>query len=146
MFQTDDSWESHSNLQVLRSLLGKPGLRQYPLVDVPLNVPLFHVDILFKGEGVALDMWERFICYDLATTAELIEQDEVVDAIVGMQTKFIRERGYEIHKIVQMQCASIGVYERIYSCVCENGLKFHDHPTRVVDKDTASIRIILPRI
>jgi len=144
MFQTDDSWESHSNLQVLRSILGKPGLRQYPLINVPLNVPLFHVDILFKGEGVELDIWERFICYDLATTAELIEQDEVADAMVSMQTKFVRQDGYEIHRVVEIRCVSARDNRRAYSCICENGLYLEDHSIHEADKNSANVRIILP--
>jgi hypothetical protein len=138
MFQTEDSWESQSNLQVLRSISGKPGLRQYPLIAVPVNVPLFHVDVLFKGEGADLDMWERFICYDLATTAELIEQEDVVDIRVSMQTQFVR-------KVVEIKCVSVRKDARAYSCICENGSGFEDHLLHKADLNAGCVRTILPR-
>lgn len=145
MFQAEDSWESQSNLQVLRSISGNPGLRQYPLIAVPLNVPLFHVDVLFEGEGADLDIWERFICYDLATTAELIEQEDVADIRVCMQTQFVRGHAYKIRKVVEIKCISVRKDTRAYSCICEDGSGFEDHFLQKDDLNVGCVRTIFPR-
>jgi hypothetical protein len=69
-FLTEDAWEVHDS--ILKSFQGE-GCRLFPCVEVGLNSPLWHLDLLTSAGG-DVDYWRRFILtsieHAVATLAE----------------------------------------------------------------------------
>jgi len=145
MFQVENSWESHSNVEVLRTLFERPGLKRYPLVELSANVQLLHVNLLFKGDGVELDLWQRFICCDLVSVADLIENEDVEDIKIYMQTALSRDKPFVISEIVEFSRFSVDDQTCGYSCLCKNGSRLEQHAAIEIDPAIIKTHHVFPR-
>jgi hypothetical protein len=77
VFQVDDSWESKRGEKIFRLLLQRPGLRQYPIVEVPIESSVLHITILSSGNEPQTPKWSRYLCTSLAVTLDLVTQKNV---------------------------------------------------------------------
>lgn len=124
MFHTEAAWEEAFESEVLRSLLSQPGLRRYPLVELSTNVRIFHVDILFSGEGGDLGLWNRFICANQITLIELIEQNEFLDMSISVQTPRTGGKQYSIALVTEIVEALGSCGDKFYLFKCADGSTF----------------------
>lgn len=144
MFQIDTSWEALSSSQVLRALFGTVNLKQYSVVEIKNNVCLFHVDVLFAGEGVELGLWERFVCADLVSTADLIQQELVREVAVHVQTPFSRDKPYQLLRVVEFNRIFDDQQNYGYSCLCDNGFRIQQFRSIEVDPNLVQTSSLFP--
>ncbi len=124
MFHTEAAWEESFGSEVLRSLLSQPGLRRYSLVELSTNVRIFHVDILFSGEGKDLELWNRFICANQVTLVELIEQNEFSDITISVQTPRAGGEQYSIVLVTEIAEVLDVFGDKFYLFKCADGSMF----------------------
>jgi hypothetical protein len=98
MLQTDESWECFS---ALSAIFNQPGLRSYRFVEVAINIPLFHLDLVLLGDEETGHAWSRFICYQLADVLSVIGRCDVANARISIQTPR-KGDGYTFFSISQV--------------------------------------------
>jgi hypothetical protein len=87
MFQTDQAWETVGASNIVRALMRRPGLRQYPLVEISTDMPILHVDVKCKSETDGCEMTSRYLCMSAAVVLDIVRNDEVKDASVILQLR-----------------------------------------------------------
>lgn len=124
MFQTDEIWEDVEGATVLRKLANLPGLRQYWCVEVPLNLQLFHVDILSGLAGQR--SWSRFMFDDVRRILPILSGYRSSDVRVSMQTRRIDRVGYKILRITKILVGVISDGVENFAFVDDEGARYYE--------------------
>lgn len=131
MFQVDDAWELTNERDILRLLFNQPGLRRHPLVEVVDNPPIFHLDVMFTGEAEELGFWARFLGADLATVVRFIEENEIAQSRISVQTAISHTNEYRIQRV-----------GKIYECHRPDGITYFQYESvddvSIIDSSNAS--------
>lgn len=102
MFQTDVQWEESSNIEFFRSLMQRPGLRRYSMVELSVNCSIIHLDILHKAESIASGVYSRFQVLNLSAAVSALTQEDCIDAYVSIQVRDRETNTYTIYPIIQI--------------------------------------------
>lgn len=124
MLHTDDLWEDVDGAVVLRELTNQPGLRQFWCVEVPLNIQLFHVDILceFGTEAV----WSRFIFDNIRRVIPILRGNRPGCVQLSMQTRRRDYVGYKILPIRKVISGTITSGFENFAFICSNGVRYYE--------------------
>lgn len=102
MFQTNIQWEETSNIEFFRSLMQRPGLRRYSMVELSVNCSIIHLDIFHKAEPIASGVYSRFQVINFSAAVSALRQEECIDAHVSIQIRDRETNTYTIHPIIQI--------------------------------------------
>lgn len=102
MLQTKESWELKHRGEILGALFNEPGLRHYPCVELPVNVPIFHVEIVFSEQHPHDQCWSHFIFDEVQYVLQAIKRDDVVNVRISMQSKKFGAEEYDVTSIVEI--------------------------------------------
>jgi len=101
LFTTRVEWEIKD--PVLKALGKDESERTYPLIEIHLNVPLFHVDVLLPADEVnECQMWSRFLAHDIEHVKQLVKQKEVVEYSIYLETPCNSHNTVERHKVKKL--------------------------------------------
>lgn len=102
IFSTRAEWEIKDPM--LKALGQDESVRNYPFIEITLNVPLFHVDIRFPYEDEEITGWRRFIMQDIEHVKQLISQKEIIEYDIYLETpRDINNKGsVERHKVKRL--------------------------------------------
>lgn len=118
MFYAYKKSEDIEGMEVLSALLGRPGLRSYPFVELPLNTHLFHLDVApIDGER----MWQRFIFDALENVIEFLVAEKIRGFRIYVQTRRQGDADYQLKRIVEISEGSAVNGESAYIFSCSNG-------------------------
>lgn len=145
MFQTDESWEYPCRGQLLGGLFNQPGLRQYPCVEIPLNVQIFHVDIIFRDTYQDGQSWSRFIFDQMVDVVQIVERDDVIQARVSLQTSRCDDAEYSIRSIIEIVERKNVDGCKTYVFKCANNENYLDSFIEESESDLLEKRTIWPR-
>lgn len=121
MFQTDSKWErSDSAIEVIRSLTGRPDLRQYPIVEVAPGTLVFQVEILFRDGGAEEGLGTRYFCAGVEAVLNFLDFDKIADIRVNLLKKKARGSDYDFHVVKEIRKAACGNETKIF-CILEDG-------------------------
>ncbi|MES2128957.1 MAG: hypothetical protein V4463_16940 [Pseudomonadota bacterium] len=95
MFQTDDAWKARNSGAVGNTVHGL-GSQKYWCMELPLNLPIFHVDIGQYADGELV--WSRFQVMEIAHLEGFLAQNEFV-VRVSLQTRRSDSENYKIVRI-----------------------------------------------
>lgn len=116
MLQTDKSWEC---FDALGAIFNQPGLRTYRCVEVALNIPLFHLDLIFDCADEIGDVWSRHIYSQLADVLDVIRRSDVKRMLLSIQTPRLDD-GYRFFSVQQIILAKNSSGDSFYFYVGEN--------------------------
>ncbi|MBN1621445.1 MAG: hypothetical protein JW871_02510 [Endomicrobiales bacterium] len=107
IFTTEKEWEITNDFD--RSILGE-NIRKYPLIKIDLNSEFYHVDVLIKyeEEDGPVELWHRFIMHDLNHVKSLLNEKNIVDFNIFIETKKRRKNSLERHKVLKIKEIIIG--------------------------------------
>lgn len=138
MLHTDEKWEDIHGVAILRLLLKQPRLKRFRCMEVPLNVFLFHVDLLLVGGGANEKAWHRFIVDEVSDVLSLVADNETEKVRISMQSRRDDELTYEIHSVIQIIEVNLFLDQVAYHCVCKNGQRFYNTYREVKEEDVLS--------
>jgi len=98
MFEADNSWRC-SRLDVVQSIFPEHEIQRYRLIEISLNVQIFHVDILLEYGGESY--WSRYLFDAFDDVLRFINVDEVVKCNISLQSSRSDSGDYSIKKIVR---------------------------------------------
>jgi hypothetical protein len=126
MLQIDESWECTYSGNTLGSFMCQPGLRQFACVEIPLNVAIFHVDIVLRDKHEVGQSWSRFIVDDIENVLQLIQRDDTINVRISVQTNRSNNAEYKINSIVEIIEGISRDGRKHYMCRCENAENYAD--------------------
>ena len=145
MLQTNKSWELKSRGRLLSALYNEPGLRQYPCVEIPVNVCLFHVDVGLGEKHLADQPQFRFIFDELASVLQFAERDDVGDIRLSLQSRRSDSDEYAINSIVEIVEGKDRNGHKIHLYRCRNNISHIDSNTVESERDLSDKRTLWPR-
>lgn len=120
IFTTEAGWEIKDPM--LRALGQDKSVRNYSVIEIQGNVPLFHVDIRFycDEDKESLD-WRRFIMWKIEDVKQLVKQEWIIEYDVYLETprklnnRFSTER-HSVKKLSKIICGKnkYGCEELVY--------------------------------
>lgn len=116
MLQTDKSWEC---FDALGAIFNQPGLRTYRCVEVALNIPLFHLDLIFDCVDERGDVWSRLIYNQLTDVLDVIRRSDVKRMVLSIQTPRLDD-GYRFFSVKQIVLAKNSSGDSFYIYIGEN--------------------------
>lgn len=126
MFQTNVQWEELENIQFFRSLLQEPSLRRYSMVESSVNSPIFHLDMLMKGELMASNVYSRYQVLDLSAAVRAIIDNDCARARVSIQVRDNEKNSYAIYRITEIHEGTDENSKRILLYRRDNGQLYID--------------------
>jgi hypothetical protein len=93
-FLTEKEWELRD--PILRSLLGT-GARIYPCVEIELNGPLWHLDLLFSWPD-DITCWRRFILTSVEQVVAIVAEHKG-QCRIHFQDARVESKAYQIHHV-----------------------------------------------
>lgn len=145
MLQTDKSWECSHRGQLLGTIFDQPGLRCYPCVEIPVNLVLFHVDIVLRDNHRENESWSRFIFDELADVLRFIERENVAQVRLNLQTRMCENDEYTISSIAEIVEGKNRAGHKLYICICPSGKNYIDSFMEERESDLSDKRTIWPR-
>lgn len=145
MLQTNESWEYLQRGQILGALFNQPGLRQYPCVEIAVNVALFHVDIIFRDKHQEWQSWSRYIFTELPDVLRSIAGDGVVKVRVSLQTRRSDNDEYIISSIDEIVEGIDREGRKHLVFKCSNNENYIDSFFEESENDLSEKRTIWPR-
>lgn len=142
MLQTHKSWELESRGQLLGALFNQPGLRHYPCVEIPLNLHLFHIDVVFGEKPLDDQPWSRFIFDQLFDVLKFIERDDVVDLRMSLQSKRCGNEEYTMSQIIEILEGKNRDGHKTYLYKCSNHINHVDSHIVKSENELSEIRTI----
>ncbi len=102
IFTTRAEWEIKD--PTLKALGEDETTRTYPLIEIHLNVPIFHVDVLiWYDEDGGYSLWSRFITADIDLVKKLIKQDRITKYNIYLETpRDVHKDSLERHKVKKL--------------------------------------------
>jgi len=142
MLQIDEAWECTYSRNPLGSFMNQPGLRQFACVEIPLNVAIFHVDIVLRDKHEVGQSWSRFIVDDIENVLQLIQRDDTINVRISVQTNRSNNAEYKINSIVEIvECISSDGRKH-YICRCSNDPQYVDATIGEVEINLSEQRTI----
>lgn len=138
MFQTDDAWKAR-NSGAIRLDLNELGSRKYWCMELPLNLPLFHVDLGKEVDGELA--WSRYQVMEFDHVEEFLALDGFVVRL-SLQTRRSDVGNYEIVRITEILRANDGTGNVGYIYVDMNGQRHPDfrwHGDVILDSSSCTI-------
>lgn len=121
MFQTDDAWKAR-NSGAVGLHLNQRGSQKYSCMEIPLNLPIFHVDL---GEHAGGELvWSRYQVVEIVQVEEFLALDELVVRL-SLQTRRSDSDNYEIVRIKEILRSTDGAGNIGYVYIDTEG---RDHP------------------
>lgn len=126
MFHVDELWEHTSERDVWRNFLGQPGLLRFPVVEVPINMRVLHIQILVEQQAMHESYWRRFMCTSFMDALELFKAFENSGATMSCQSQHSDGESYVIEDISEILriTDSAGVVN--HYCVLDGGRTLPD--------------------
>jgi len=124
MFQTEDSWEESTNIDLLRSLFSQPGLRRHSIVEVADDIPIFHVDVIFSGEAAEHGFWTRLIFRDIALVIRFLYENDVAESRISIQSPKKYDDAYTISQVSKIYLHVSTSGQLVHVCEKRDGTKF----------------------
>lgn len=140
MLQTNESWECSHRGQLLGAIFGDPGLRYYPFVEIPVNLVLFHVDIVLRDNHRENESWSRFIFDELADVLRFIKRDDVVQMRLSLQSRMCENDDYTISSIAEIAEGKNRAGHKRYVCICPSGKNYVDSFMGETESDLSDMR------
>lgn len=124
MLHTDMLWEEIQGTALLREFTGRPGLRQYFCVEIPINLQLIHLDISTDfGDG---PKWSRYIFDDIRKVLPLLKENKRGRLRLSLQTRRLDQDDYKILRIREVVRGEIIPGWEHYAFICSNNLKYYE--------------------
>lgn len=142
MLQIDESWECTYSRNTLGYFMNQPGLRQFACVEIPLNVAIFHVDVVLRDKHEVGQSWSRFIVDDIENVLQLIQRDDAINVRISVQTNRSNDADYKINSIVEIVEGTSGDGRKHYICKCSNDQNCVDATIGEVEIDLSEQRTI----
>lgn len=99
MFEADDSWRC-SRSDILEGLFPQSGIQRYRLVEISLNVQIFHLDILIEScDGL---YWSRYLVDTFRDVLEFVNVAGISEYRVSVQSARSDASSYCIQEIQQV--------------------------------------------
>ena len=114
MFHVNASWENHSDRDAIRALMKQPGLLRFPIVELPLNIQLFHVALPFQRHEQP-GYWRRYICWNLSNAVQLLKGDESGNAKLTCQSPR-KDSGYDLREVSEVGLVIDAEGLEVYFC------------------------------
>jgi hypothetical protein len=146
MLQTKDSWEFKHRGKMLGALFNEPGLRQYPCVEVPLNIPFFHVEFVFNERHQSDQCWSHFIFDEIHYVLQAIEREDVVNVRISMQSKKFGAEEYDVSSIVEIVEGTDKNGRKAYLFRCSKNIIHIDSHMVESERDLSEKRTVWQRI
>ncbi len=121
MFQTDDAWKVR-NSGAVRLDVNQRGRQKYRCMEIPLNLPIFHVDLGERADGELV--WSRYQVVEIGHVEEFLDLDEVFVRL-SLQTRRSDSDNYEIVRIKEIHRSKDGAGNIGYVYIDTDG---RDHP------------------
>lgn len=102
IFKTRAEWEIKD--PVLKALGEDKSVRTYPFIEIDLNIPLYHVDILIPAdEKNECQIGRRFVMHNIEHVKDLIKQKKILDYNIYLETpRNINQNNIERHKVKKL--------------------------------------------
>ena len=142
MLQIDESWEQSYGGKTLGSFMNQPGMRQYSCAEIPLNVPLFHVDIVLRGKHEIGHSWSRFIVVDIANVLQLAQRDDMIKIRINIQTSRSANGEYKICSVTDIVEGISSEGRKQYVCRCSNDAHYVDATIGEVEIELSEQRTV----
>lgn len=146
MFQTEDSWEESSNIELLKSLFSQPGLRRHSIVEVAEDIPIFHVDVIFGGEAAEHGFWTRLIFRNIALVIRFLYENDVAESRISMQSPKKYDDAYTISQVSKIHLHVSTSGQLIYVCEHKDGTRFPTDVPLDVDHEIEPLLVWQARI
>jgi hypothetical protein len=143
MFHVDSSWEKTSGSHVIRQILGQPGLLRFPMVELPVNIRTFHVDVHFKeGIGTADLFWQRYLCSDLISAINLLNKFSYSTTRLSCQSQHSYDKPYQIEIVNEV--IRVGELNGAisYQCILANGDTVGDNYSSSLNKEDVTVETV----
>lgn len=113
MFQVDQKWKS-KNSDTLSAIFSQVELRYYRLVELPLNLQLFHVDAVVVVDGESY--YTRFICDNFTDVIEQLLEADFSNIKISLQSRRVDDRDYVMRTVEEVfeSVSNPGLYS--YRC------------------------------
>lgn len=118
MFYAYKKSEDIEGMEVLGALSGRPELRSYCFVEIPLNTHLFHLDVAPIDDE---SMWQRFIFDALENVIEFLVVEKIRGFRIYVQTRRQVDADYQLRRIVEISEGYAASGESAYIFSCANG-------------------------
>jgi hypothetical protein len=125
LLRTLDAWESQENPD---RVFGEKGTRRHPVVELTLNVPLLHVDIVLQPAKGEPSLWSRFLFADPQHAVQFVHQDGVEEVRIALQSALDVEgkRTYSIDEVVEIHRCETASGNFVFDYVFDDGRDFLD--------------------
>jgi hypothetical protein len=127
VFHVDESWEHTSERDVFRKFLGQPGLLRFPVVEVPINMRVLHIQILLEQQATRESYWRRFMCTSLMDALELFKAFEDSSATMSCQSQHSDGESYVIEDISEILRTTDSAGAVNHFCVVSGGRVIPDN-------------------
>lgn len=97
MFEADNSWRC-SRSDILNAIFPRPEIQRYRLIEISLNVQIFHVDVQTENNGELY--WSRYLFDTFRDVVSFVVIDEITSCKVSLQSSRGDSHEYSI-KLVQ---------------------------------------------
>lgn len=146
MLQTNKSWESESRGKLLSTLYNESGLRYYPCVEIPVNVRLFHLDVVMLEKKLNAQPWSRFIFDELAYVLRFIARNDVSVVRISLQSRRYENDEYTIRSIVEILEGKDKNGRKAYLYKCSKNISHIEAHMAESEGDLSEKRTIWQRI
>jgi hypothetical protein len=143
MFHVDSSWEKTSGNDIVRRILGQPGLLRFSMVELPVNTRTFHVDVHFKeGIRAAELFWQRYLCSDLISAVNLLNEFSYLTTRLSCQSQHSDDKPYQIEIVNEV--IRVGQLNGTisYHCILANGDIIRDNFSSSSNKEDVTAETI----
>jgi len=124
MFQTDSEWEnSGAAVEMLRSITKRPGLRQYPIIEVAPCTLVFHIEISFRNGGAQEGMSTRYFCAGFEALLNFFGLEDVTEISVTVMLKSASDDTYDCSVVNEIR-KTISPTQEQYFCVLDDGRSY----------------------
>lgn len=143
MFHLDSSWEITSGSDIVRQILGQPGLLRFSMVELPVNTRTFHVDVHFK-EGIdAVELfWQRYLCSDLISAVNLLNKFSYLTTRLSCQSQHSYDKPYQIEIVNEVIRVSELNGAISYQCILANGDTIEDNFSSSSNKEELTVETV----
>jgi hypothetical protein len=122
MFEADNSWRCIRS-DVFQAIFPEQGIQRYRLIEISLNVQIFHVDILVEHGGELY--WSRYLFDAFHDVLRFVTDDGVVECRISIQSCRSDSGNYSIKKI-----------DRVFELIDYPGAYFFETSERIFLRDS----------
>lgn len=122
-FLVNEAWE---NRNPFLQAFCAPGTRLYPVVEVALNGPLWHLDVLTAGDVSESERcWRRFLLTSVTQVLALLREQGSCESQLSFQSTTDGQRGaeYLIRKVRQIIAATTTDGSKAHVVICFDGTR-----------------------